>query len=54
LRVLSVTAIAAFVGSYFFVEDPKGAIAEMMPDGAVTMIEITEVGQKLAQLRLQA
>jgi NNP family nitrate/nitrite transporter-like MFS transporter len=39
--ILAVAAVATFVSSYFFLDDPKGMIAEMMPDGTVTMIEVT-------------
>jgi NNP family nitrate/nitrite transporter-like MFS transporter len=34
------TAALGFVLIYFFVEEPKGQIAEIMPDGSVTMIDV--------------
>jgi len=35
------TALAGWVLIYLFVEEPKGQIAEEMPDGSVTMIDVS-------------
>lgn len=36
----SATAVAGFALIYLFVEEPKGQMAEEMPDGSVTMIDV--------------
>ncbi|MGI9277423.1 MAG: NarK family nitrate/nitrite MFS transporter [Endozoicomonas sp.] len=38
--VIAGTAVAGFV-TLLFMEEPKGQIAEVMPDGSVTMIDVT-------------
>lgn len=36
-----ITAVAAFLAVYLGIEEPKGHIAEIMPDGSVALIDVT-------------
>ncbi|MGA8170365.1 MAG: MFS transporter [Methylocystis sp.] len=36
----SITAALGFILIFFFIEEPKGQISEIMPDGSVTMIDV--------------
>lgn len=37
----AITALFSLVAVYFAIQEPKGHIAEVMPDGSVTLIEVT-------------
>jgi NNP family nitrate/nitrite transporter-like MFS transporter len=39
--VAAASAFAGLLTAFFFIEEPAGHIAEYMPDGTVTMIEVT-------------
>jgi NNP family nitrate/nitrite transporter-like MFS transporter len=40
-EIAAIAAVAGFVLIYFFIDEPKGQIAEEMPDGSVTMIDVS-------------
>jgi NNP family nitrate/nitrite transporter-like MFS transporter len=39
--VIAAAAIFTFIITFFFLKEPEGQMAEVMPDGSVQMIDVT-------------